>query len=148
MTIQEQIKKDLMQAMKAKDEEKKAALRVIMGEFGRGEKKDLADDEAAYGARRLGHEEETLLPAAGAVAVKQFVPVIDLLDAARFGVDGDHFVEVRGLDRADDHLRRRGSLAGLGGSFDLARRFRRGHLEFRCKTGIYVLGYHVMRRRA
>jgi uncharacterized protein YqeY len=35
MGLQDQIKKDLATAMKAKDEEKKSILRVIMGEFGR-----------------------------------------------------------------------------------------------------------------
>ena len=38
MTLQEQIKKDLIDAIKAKDIERKEALRVVLGEFdGRSE---------------------------------------------------------------------------------------------------------------
>ena len=48
MNLQEQIKKDLQGAMKAKEEEKKSNLRVIMGEFGRGAQKEL-DDDAVIG---------------------------------------------------------------------------------------------------
>jgi uncharacterized protein YqeY len=36
MSIHEQIKKDLTAAIKAKDEDKKNALRVILGEFSAG----------------------------------------------------------------------------------------------------------------
>ena len=42
MTIQQQIKTDLTGAMKAKDEEKKSTLRVIMGEFARSDAKELS----------------------------------------------------------------------------------------------------------
>ena len=46
MNIQKQIKQDLTAAIKAKDANKKDALRVIMGEFGRLDKKELSDGEA------------------------------------------------------------------------------------------------------
>ena len=39
MNLQNQIKRDLTAAIKAKDEEKKDTLRVILGEFGRLDKK-------------------------------------------------------------------------------------------------------------
>ena len=44
MTLQKQIKQDLVAAMKAKDEAKKSALRVVLGEFGRQSQKELGDD--------------------------------------------------------------------------------------------------------
>jgi len=53
MTIQQQIKKDLMAAMKAKDEDKKSTLRVIMGEFARAEAKELSDDEVIKTLKKL-----------------------------------------------------------------------------------------------
>ena len=61
MTLQEQIKKDLTLAMKAKDDMKKDTLRVIMGEFGRSESKTLSDDDAVRVLKKLiSSEKETL----------------------------------------------------------------------------------------
>jgi len=61
MTLQEQIKKDLTLAMKAKDDFKKDTLRVIMGEFGRLENKKLSDDDAVRVLKKLiNSEKETL----------------------------------------------------------------------------------------
>jgi uncharacterized protein YqeY len=61
MKIQEKIKKDLTAAIKAKDEPRKSALRVIMGEFGRLDKKVVADQEVVAIIRKLiKAERETL----------------------------------------------------------------------------------------
>lgn len=61
MTTQERIKKDLMDAVKAKDVDRREALRVVLGEFDRQEKKELADEEVAAVLRRLvKSERETL----------------------------------------------------------------------------------------
>lgn len=61
MTSQEQIKKDLIDAIKARDAERKEALRVVLGEFDRQEDKELTDDEAVGVLRRLvKSERETL----------------------------------------------------------------------------------------
>ncbi len=61
MTIQEKIKQDLMRAMKEKNEEKKSALRVVMGEFGRSDKKALPDDDVVKILKKLiNSERETL----------------------------------------------------------------------------------------
>ena len=61
MTLQEQIKKDLMDAIKAKDVERREALRVVLGEFDRQENKALTDDEVVGVMRRLvKSERETL----------------------------------------------------------------------------------------
>ena len=53
MTIQQRIKKDLMEAMKAKDEEKKSTLRVIMGEFARSDVKELSDEAVIKVLKKL-----------------------------------------------------------------------------------------------
>ena len=61
MTLQEQIKKDLTLAMKAKDDLKKNTLRVVMGEFGRMGSKILADDVVVKVLKKLvKSEKETL----------------------------------------------------------------------------------------
>ena len=54
MTLQQQIKTDLRAAMKARDEETKSTLRVIMGEFARSDKKDLSDEDVANVATYIG----------------------------------------------------------------------------------------------
>ncbi len=65
MSIHEQIKKDLTTAMKAKDEERKSALRVILGEFARGDAKSLSDDEAVKILRKLVKSEQETLSRSG-----------------------------------------------------------------------------------
>lgn len=61
MTTQERIKQDLMDAVKAKDVDRREALRVVLGEFDRQEKKELTDEEVAAVLRRLlKSERETL----------------------------------------------------------------------------------------
>jgi uncharacterized protein len=53
MTLQEQIKKDLLQAIKDMDTEKKNNLRIIIGEFSRGATKVLSDDECVKVLKKL-----------------------------------------------------------------------------------------------
>lgn len=77
MSIQEQIKKDLMQAMKVKDEEKKATLRVIMGEFGRGEKKELTDEEATKVLKKLVKSERETLEQIGKKGDNRYIEIIE-----------------------------------------------------------------------
>ena len=61
MPLQEQIKKDLIDAIKAKDAVRKEALRVVLGEFDREDSKDLTDEEVAGVLRKLvKSERETL----------------------------------------------------------------------------------------
>ena len=45
MRLQEKIKKDLAEAMKARDNARRDAIRVLMGEMARQENKELADDK-------------------------------------------------------------------------------------------------------
>jgi hypothetical protein len=77
MPIQEQIKKDLTQAMKEKDEEKKSALRVIMGEFGRGESKAVSDDEAVRVIKKLIKSERETLEQSGRQGDNRYIEILD-----------------------------------------------------------------------
>ncbi len=65
MTIQEQLKADLKTAMKARDEDKKSTIRVIMGEFGRADKKELSDDEVIKVLQKLIKSEKEVLEKKG-----------------------------------------------------------------------------------
>lgn len=61
MEIQEQIKQDLKLAMKEKDQARKSALRVVIGELGRSEKKALSDAEVISILRKMiKSEKETI----------------------------------------------------------------------------------------
>jgi uncharacterized protein YqeY len=77
MKLQERIKKDLVSAMKAKDEEKKAALRVILGEFGRSDKKELSDDEVVKILKKLLKSEKEVLEKKGAESDSEFIKIIE-----------------------------------------------------------------------
>ena len=65
MELQERIKLDLKAAMKAKDEPRKSALRVVIGEFGRGEKKELTDAEVVAVLRKLIKSERETIEQSG-----------------------------------------------------------------------------------
>jgi uncharacterized protein YqeY len=75
MHLQEQIKKDLTAAMKAKDEEKKSILRVIMGEFGRQAQKEISDDDILKIIKKLIKSEKEVLARTGAGETNRFVEV-------------------------------------------------------------------------
>jgi uncharacterized protein len=61
MSIQERIKKGLTQAIKDKNEEMKNNLRVIMGEFSRGDKKQLSDDECIIIMKKIAKNQYEML---------------------------------------------------------------------------------------
>jgi len=65
MRLQELIKKDLAVAMKAKDDGRKDAIRVILGEFARFGKKELADEEVVGVLKKLVKSERELLSRKG-----------------------------------------------------------------------------------
>lgn len=75
MGLQEQIKKDLAAAMKAKDEEKKNALRVIMGEFGRQPQKDISDQDVIKIVKKLIKSEKEVLEQSGGGEDNRFIEV-------------------------------------------------------------------------
>lgn len=75
MGLQEQIKKDLAAAMKAKDEEKKNALRVIMGEFSRQAQKDISDQDVIKIVKKLIKSEKEVLEHSGGGDENRFIEV-------------------------------------------------------------------------
>jgi hypothetical protein len=77
MNLQNQMKKDLSAAIKAKDEKKKDALRVILGEFGRLDKKELSDDEIVKILKKLMKTEKEVLEQKGEAADSAFIKVIE-----------------------------------------------------------------------
>jgi uncharacterized protein YqeY len=77
MTIHEQIKKDLMLAMKEKDEGKKNTLRVLMGEFARSDKKELSDDEVINVVKKLVKSERETLSLSGAQNDNRYIEVLE-----------------------------------------------------------------------
>jgi uncharacterized protein YqeY len=77
MNLQSQMKKDLSAAIKAKDEKKKDALRVILGEFGRLDKKELSDDEIVKILKKLMKTEKEVLEQKGETADSEFIKVIE-----------------------------------------------------------------------
>jgi hypothetical protein len=78
VTLQEKIKNDLTGAIKAKDEEKKSAIRVILGEFSRGGKKELPDDEVISILKKLVKSEREVLQQKGdSTAASPFIDTIE-----------------------------------------------------------------------
>ncbi len=77
MTLQEQIKKDLMQAMKAKDDEKKNTLRIVMGEFARAETKALADDDVVKVLKKLAKSERETMERSGQTGNSPYIEILE-----------------------------------------------------------------------
>lgn len=77
MTIQEKIKQDLAGAIKAKEEDRKSAIRVILGEFSRGGKKELSDEEAISVLRKLVKSEREVLQQKGLSSDSPFITVVE-----------------------------------------------------------------------
>ena len=77
MPLQEQIKKDLAAAMKAKDEDTKSTLRVIMGEFGRQEKKEVSDAVVIQIIKKLIKSEKEVMEKAGIAEATPFLRVAE-----------------------------------------------------------------------
>ena len=63
MSLQEKIRSDLKESMKAKDEARTSALRVLLGEFQRQPKKELEDKEVMAIVRKLVKSENEMLSA-------------------------------------------------------------------------------------
>jgi uncharacterized protein YqeY len=76
MTLQEQIKRDLTVAMKARDEEQKRILRIVLGEFGRGSKKELSDAEVIKVLKQLIKSEREVLERQGATEESAFIRTV------------------------------------------------------------------------
>jgi hypothetical protein len=76
MRLQEKIKKDLTGAIKAKDESRKDAIRVILGEFARSGKKEMTDEEVVGILKKLVKSEKELLGKKGE-AESDFINVVE-----------------------------------------------------------------------
>jgi hypothetical protein len=77
MTLQEKIKQDLSLAMKAQNVEKKDALRVVLGEFGRMDKKELTDEEVVRVLIKLIKSEKELLEKSGRPLSSPFIAICE-----------------------------------------------------------------------
>ncbi len=77
MKLQAQIKKDLPSAIKAKDDVKKDTLRVVLGEFGRSDKKELSDDEVIKVLRKLIKSEKEVLEKKGDDSDSEYIRIIE-----------------------------------------------------------------------
>ena len=65
MGLQNDIKAELKVAMKAKDAERVGAIRIIIGEFGREQVKELSDDQVVAIIKKLVKSEKELLASSG-----------------------------------------------------------------------------------
>lgn len=77
MTLQDKLKNDLKSAMKARDEAKKDAIRVVMGEMARSDKKQLPDDEVIRILRKLINSEKELLEKSAKGMTSPFIGIIE-----------------------------------------------------------------------
>ena len=77
MGLQEQIKADLAAAMKARDEQKKSVLRVVMGEFGRQPQKNIDDDGVIKILKKLIKAEKEVLEKSGGGQSNRFIEVAE-----------------------------------------------------------------------
>jgi uncharacterized protein YqeY len=77
MTLQEKIKADLTTAMKARDDERKEALRVVIGEFGRLPAKALTDDAVLQVLKKLIKSEKEVLSRQGESAASPYLEVLE-----------------------------------------------------------------------
>ena len=66
-----------MGAMKAKDEDKKSTLRVIMGEFARADAKELSDDEVIKVLKKLVKSEKETLSQKGSDEDTAYIQIIE-----------------------------------------------------------------------
>ena len=76
MTLQERLKDDLKTAIKARDDAKKDALRVVMGEMARSDKKAFSDDEIVKILKKLIKSEKEMLEKSGQGASSPFIDAI------------------------------------------------------------------------
>jgi uncharacterized protein len=87
MNLQERLKLDLVAAMKAKDEEKKSILRVILGEIGRQALKEIDDAEVIKIIKKLVKSEKEVLAQRGAGETNRFIEVAENYLPQRVGED-------------------------------------------------------------
>ena len=77
MTLQDKLKDDLKAAMKAKDTPRKDAIRVVMGEMARADKKDFSDDEIMRILKKLIKSEKEMLEKSAQGETSAFIETIE-----------------------------------------------------------------------
>lgn len=77
MTLQDQLKTDLKAAMKAKDIAKKDAIRVVMGEMARSDKKEFTDEEIVRILKKLIKSEKEMLEKSSQGDSSPFIDIIE-----------------------------------------------------------------------
>ncbi len=77
MTLYEKLRQDLTAAIKAKDESRKDALRVIIGELGRLPEKEPSDDDILRIMQKLLKSEKELLEKKGDTTDSDFQMIIE-----------------------------------------------------------------------
>ena len=76
MSLQEKIRTDLKEAMKAKNEARTSTLRVLIGEFGRQTKKELSDQDVQGIIRKLVKSESETLEKSG-VGTSDYLEILE-----------------------------------------------------------------------
>ena len=77
MTLQQKIREDLKTAMKNKDLERKEALRVVIGEFGRLPAKELSDKEVLQVLKKLIKSEKEVLSQQGDQKPSAYLEILE-----------------------------------------------------------------------
>jgi uncharacterized protein YqeY len=76
MTLQDRLKDDLKSAMKTRDEAKKDAIRVVMGEMARLDQKVFNDEEIIKILKKLIKSEKEMLEKSGQGSSSPFIDII------------------------------------------------------------------------
>jgi uncharacterized protein len=76
MTLQDRLKDDLKSAMKTRDDTRKDAIRVVMGEIARSDKKRLPDDEIIKILKKLIKSEKEMLEKSGRGVTSPFIAIV------------------------------------------------------------------------
>ena len=76
MTLQDKLKNDLKAAMKAQDTVRKDAIRVVMGEMARADKKEFTDGEVIRILKKLIKSEKEMLEKSTQGETSAFIDII------------------------------------------------------------------------
>ena len=77
MKLQEQIRVDLKEAMKAQDTAKKEALRVVIGELGRLPEKEVPDQDVLQVIKKLIKSEKEVLNRQGLAESSEYLKILE-----------------------------------------------------------------------
>ncbi len=77
MRLRDRLKDDLKAAIKAREDDKKDAIRVVMGEMARLDKKQLPDDQIVKICKKLIKSEKEMLEKSGRGTTSPFMDIIE-----------------------------------------------------------------------